>query len=302
MDIGGTKRMWAKLKSLITGPDRDAFREDLSNLLKEGSQIDLRALIALHRLSIVNAEVDVRFAIRDALLDDWQSRAERLGLNIEREATRLADLGLGKNFSKSVIEEFGKNRLDWIIQDILADGQIDPSEDARLYGEAEALGLPIPETAEISEARELWHIFTQPMPILDPPLLLKKGELCHQACKASAFEDRLRTVRVGYSGTRARVKIMKGVYYSVGSARITAQKEEYSHKIGGGVLCSTSTRLLFVSPAKTISIPLGKILQYETYSDGIKIFKDTGKPITFQFDRVSKPDVIRVVRVIEECR
>ena len=188
------------------------------------------------------------------------------------------------------------------MQDILADGLIEPTEDAHLKAEASALGVSVPNNAELESARNLWKAANSPLPLIDPPLLLKRGEVCHQVCEATAFEDRSRTVRVNYGGPTARVRIMKGVYYSVGSVRVQSEKEEYSHELGSGVLCSTNVRLLFVSPQKSISIPLGKIIQCQPYSDGVKIFKDAGKPLTFVFPAVSKIEVLRCMRVIEECR
>lgn len=294
--------MWNKLKAAITGSNREEFRSELMQLIKDCSAFDLKALALQHKISMQQIEREVGQSLREALYDNWTSLADARDLNLDHEADRLGGLGLGRNFSRRILEEFGQARVQKILQEILADGEVEPDEDRFLADEIRALGLSAPSSKELDEARQLWSASNEPLPVFDPPLLLKKGEVCHQACEATAFEDRTKTVRINYGGPSARVRIMKGVYYTVGSAKIERQTEDYSHELGHGILCGTNGRLVFISPSKSIAISLGKIIQYSLYSDGIKIFKDTGKPLTFVFPNASKADVVRMARVIDECR
>ena len=294
--------MWKKLKAALTGSNRAEFRAELTRLLNLEEAFDLKALVALYGLSDIQTPIEVERVTIEALSSEWTRKAGRRSLNLDQEADRLAKLGLGRNFTRRILSGFGQTHLSKVTSELLSDGIVEPAEDALLEAEASALGLPVPQSHEIDEAREIWRATNEPLPEFNAPILLKRGEICHQAQEANAYEDRTRTMRINYSGPSARVRIMKGVYYNVGSMRVQSQKEEYSHSLGSGVLCVTNSRLIFISPSKTITIPLGKILQYVTYSDGIKIFKDTGKPITFELPKVDRPDVIRLVRVIEECR
>lgn len=294
--------MWKKLKAAITGSNREEFRSILTQLIRDCSRFDLSELALQHNISGQQLEREVDQSLRTALFGEWTSHADARDLNLDREADRLSNLGLGRNFSRRILEEFGQARIQRIVQEILADGEVEPDEDRFLADEVRALGLPTPNSKELDEARQLWKASNEPLPVFDPPLLLKRGEVCHQACEATAFEDRTKTVRINYGGPSARVRIMKGVYYTVGSAKIERQTEDYSHELGQGILCGTNGRLVFISPSKSITIALGKIIQYSLYSDGIKIFKDTGKPLTFVFPNSSKADVVRVARIIDECR
>lgn len=295
--------VWSKIKgALSSGRNREAFREEMILAILAGQPFDPQALILKHKLSSAALPIEVRKATIEANSNRWEQLANNHDLNVHQETDRLASLGLGRNFTHSILLEFAQSRIDRIVQEILSDGIVEPAEDAHLQAEANALGVQVPNNAELANARDLWRAANSPLPVIEPPLLLKRGEVCHQACQAAAFEDRTRTVRVNYGGPTARVRLMKGVYYSAGSIRVQSEKEDYSHELGSGILCATNSRLLFVSPQKTISIPLGKIIQCQPYSDGIKVFKDSGKPLTFVFPSVSKIDVLRCMRVIEECR
>lgn len=88
----------------------------------------------------------------------------------------------------------------------------------------------------------------------------------------------------------------------MGSIQTQRETEAYSHSFGTGVLGATNSRLLWVSPAKSISIPLTKIVMFEPYNDGLKVIKDTGKPILFVFDAPDQSAMVRISRVIEELR
>jgi hypothetical protein len=120
--------------------------------------------------------------------------------------------------------------------------------------------------------------------------------------RATASEQRQRTVRMNYGGPTASIRIAKGVYYRTGSIGLNRVSEGYMHSFGMGVLGATNTRLLWVSPEKSISIPLQKIVMFEPYVDGLKVIKDTGKPVLFVFDSEDRASMVRISRAIEELR
>lgn len=193
-----------------------------------------------------------------------------------------------------------------LIDAALDDGLLSPEEDARIASALARYGNPKlgPVTqGKLDAARTQYAAWNEPLNPVDAPLLLRRNEWCVHGIQATAYEERQRTTRINYAGPTARVKIMKGVYYRLGSARVSRQTESYHHSFGSGVLCATNQRVLWVSPNKTLSIALGKIIMFEPYSDGIKIFKDTGKPILFEFDEgENQPAVVRISRAIEELR
>lgn len=206
------------------------------------------------------------------------------------------------------IEVFGKyvsKKVEAIVNEALADNILDPEEDARIARVLERYGNPEIDRkskAVMDRARKLHHALTADFPVVSTPLLLRKGEYCVFGVEAEAAKERSRTVRVNYGGPTARVRIMKGVYYSMGSVNVSREREEYMHSFGHGVLAATNKRLLWMSPSKTVSIALTKIVMFEPFSDGVKIHKETGKPIVFSWPNDQGIGSVWVGRAIEELR
>jgi hypothetical protein len=199
-----------------------------------------------------------------------------------------------------------QQKVSEVVRAALEDGLLSPDEEARIERVksryAESVRLDHETAALLETAKSQFQAWNEPLAPVQVPLLLQKGEWCVHAVKATAHEERQRTVRVNYGGPSARVRIAKGLYYNAGSIATERISEAYYHSFGEGVLGATSKRLLWVSPAKSISIPLGKIVLFEPYTDGIKIIKDTGKPVLFVFKGVDQPSMVRISRTIEELR
>lgn len=77
------------------------------------------------------------------------------------------------------------------------------------------------------------------------------------------------------------IRICKGVYYRTGSFKGNPIETTYMHKIGSGNVCLTDKHIYISSPEKSFKIPYGKILNVDTYSNGIGLQKDSlnSKPI-----------------------
>jgi hypothetical protein len=171
--------------------------------------------------------------------------------------------------------------------EILADGIVSPEEERELAEYASGFGLTLnyePETERMFEiARQRWRISQGELPIVDCPIMLKRGETCHAWIDAHAFEERQRTVRVNSHGPSARIKIAKGVYYTVGTRSVSSQQQSYSHLIGSGHFVVTDKRLLFSSPTRSLAWAMDSIVDWDFYTDGVEIRRATGKPVTFHF-------------------
>jgi hypothetical protein len=198
-----------------------------------------------------------------------------------------------------------KSKVEPAIQAALADGLISPEEDARIERLRERYGgiqLDDETKRQLAAGKEQFAAWSAPLLPVNVPLMLKKDEWCAHAVRATVFEERQRTVRVNYGGPTASVRIVKGVYYRAGSIQTQRITESYHHTFGEGVLGATNKRLLWVSPQKSISIPLQKVVMTEPFIDGIKVIKDTGKPLLFVFDGPDQASMVRISRVIEELR
>jgi len=214
-------------------------------------------------------------------------------------------LGLPADQAKKLLEEAVSDHVTKLVLEILEDGQVDPSEDKRLIDFMNIVGRSVfgaDTAAVIDRGRMLYRASHGPLQPVDAPVLLKRGEFCVHVVAAEAREERSRTVRVNYHGPAVRIPIIKGVSYRIGSISPTRQTEEYQHSFGLGGLCMTNMRLLWVSPAKSISVSLSNIVRFDPFSDGLRIFKGSGKPLLFVWQGEDPIATVMAQRTIEELR
>ena len=197
-------------------------------------------------------------------------------------------VGLSDEFIKSSIASVAQPLINSRINEILEDTMMSPDEESSLYEYSKAIGIKLTfddaETRRVLDlARDRWKIAQGDLPIVDCPLMLKRGEVCHAVVTASAYEERSRTVRVGYRGVSTRIKIVRGVYYNTGSYSGSRTTEAYSHPLGVGSFVVTNKRVIFSSAEKNMAFAIDSIIDWTLYSDGVELRRATGKPVTYVF-------------------
>lgn len=226
------------------------------------------------------------------------------GITPEELSTFASDVGLRPEKVDAAVERFRTSTLDGLLDGVLEDGMLSPSEEQTLNDAMRRLAISDRSLVDqrVAQAKAIWRVFYDELPVVNAPILLQRGEVCHHVIQAEAEEERSRTVRVNYGGPTARIRIMKGVSYTVGSRSISTEREGYMFSFGTGALCATNKRLLWLGVNKSFSMKLDAIVHYETYSDGLRIRKGTGKPLLFTYGHDDRPATLLIARVIEECR
>lgn len=289
------------------------------NLFRKADIEGFRAAIA--QLGVTHADVPLladEFAVSAGDADRLflENRRPRFIEHMESayrenrfDAAALTDwaksIGLTEGDTALYIASFRRTKIETLTAEILADGEIDPAEDARLSALLRQLGnVELDEQSQttISDARTLYHALRADLPIVNPPVLLKRGEVCHHVEKCEATEHRQRTTRVNYAGPVANIHIANGLSYRVGSLSVSRSVEDYEQSFGSGALCLTNKRLLWIGQQKTLSILIPSIVHYESFLDAITVRKGTGKPVTFYWGHPNRTATAMAVRVIVECR
>ena len=201
----------------------------------------------------------------------------------ERNIPQLSD-GLQRVF----LLELSK-RIDLILED----GVIDVLEEENLSDYLVATGLKETEALYQSASFER---FVQSLILRDiqegkipdrckvtglPVLLGKNESLVWVHRDINGYEQKTGRRRVGRS-SGVSVRVCKGVYYRVGSSKGYSIDYQYRDSLGSGLLVVTNRNLIFVG-AKSIKIPLSKIISYTPYQDGIEIVKDAAIPKVYTF-------------------
>lgn len=191
------------------------------------------------------------------------------------------DLRLNDTIANKISAESRKKLMDTKLQEITEDGKISPDEEAELYAIAKSLDVDVKidesSKATFEKMKLYWTIENSELTPISVGLSLQKSEECYFSASVGWHELRTETTRYNYGGTTARIKIMKGVYYRVGSVAVQPVKRDVLRQIDSGMVYLTNKRIIFVGSKKNSNIRLDKILSFTPYSDGIEIGKDTGK-------------------------
>ncbi len=99
------------------------------------------------------------------------------------------------------------------------------------------------------------------------------------------YTVRSRTRYVGGS-SGISIRVMKGVYYRVGSYHSHPIKTQFLSDEGRGIFVIASHNVYFWSPRKAMKIPSKKIVSVVPYSDGLQIMRDgaNAAPHIFKLD------------------
>jgi hypothetical protein len=281
------------LQSLFRRADYEAANAAIESAVRDKVSPDIAAIAERHGVSEKRTQELVETALGRLVRQRVADGVNAGQVPSQQIYDDVIGLGCPPDGAKRLLEEAVSDHFTELVLEILEDGQVEPTEDKRLDDFMAMIGQSVlsPNTkSAIDDGRKLYRACHGSLEPVDAPVLLKRGEFCVYVVTAEAFEDRSRTVRVNYHGPTARIPIMKGVSYRIGSIQPFRQTEEYQHSFGVGALCMTNQRLLWVSPKKSISVQLSNIVRFDPFTDGLRIFKGSGKPLLFVWqdqDRVA---------------
>ena len=175
-----------------------------------------------------------------------------------------------------------------LVERAIATDSLSPDADAQLSKSFSDLGVKPDITGDLlvrlNHARTHWKIANAPLPIIQAPLSLQRGEVAYGAVSANAFQNATRTKSVSYGGPALRVRIAKGLYYRTGHYQVHRHTESYEKQLGHGALVITNKRLIFVGATGSTTARLDSILHIEPFTNAVAIIRGTGKPTTYRFD------------------
>lgn len=214
------------------------------------------------------------------------------------------ELLLPEEYALKISEDVRTNYLNQYVKKITLDERLSPEELEEFSAIAKSLNVNISfnnETRVLLDRYKLyWVLENGALPVLESGLNLGKLESCYFKVTADWYEERTVTRRVNYGGPTARVKIMKGVYYRVGSMGVNRITSSEMKLINSGTLYLTNKRLIFDGIAKNTTIKLDKILSFIPYSDGIEIEKDSGKSPVLKISGDTEALCIILSRLLKE--
>ena len=195
------------------------------------------------------------------------------------------DLKISKSLAEKISGEARQLFIQNYVKKITADERLSPNELEELEAISKSLDVTLDLDSKSREAfnkmKLYWIIENGELPVIQADINLQKNETCFIQTQADWHELRTVTKRINYAGPSARIKIMKGLSYRVGSVSVERVTSEHMQHLDSGTLYVTNKRLIFTGQKKNANIKLEKILSITPYSDGIEVVKDAGRNPVF---------------------
>lgn len=192
----------------------------------------------------------------------------------------LPELRIEPETAKDIMGKAAEKRIEQRLQELTRNERLSPQEIQELKELAAHFGVELPEerleTKELLRFQFYWYLESGPLKGLDVGINLRKGEEAYLSLPVAWYEYRSRTRRINYGGPTARIRIVRGIYWSAGSLGVERVSEDYLKLIDSGLMYITNKRLLFVGQKGNKQLPYYRILSYEPFSNGLSLQKDSG--------------------------
>jgi hypothetical protein len=251
------------------------------------SLVHLKIVLRLTDGEAVDIENKVKADLYGASIDQALADGQMTNEEYEFLNTPQSEIRLPEEVATSIYREKGGALLQQVFNRAVEDRRLSPAEEAELQALSNNLHITMHHDEKtqrwLEKFRLLWRIENADLPAAECSLSLPRTETCHLSCAAQWYESRRVARRISYGGPALRIKIAKGLYWRAGSYGINVQRDDVTQVIDTGTLYLTNKRLIFVGARGNKTIPLNKILDFESYTDGVKIQKTSGKNPLIQF-------------------
>jgi hypothetical protein len=197
------------------------------------------------------------------------------------------NLQLSRDIATKIYKESAETLIKNFMNNAISDQRLSPDEEKELSAIAKNLHIELSfdsATKKLLDKYKLfWQIENGIIPIIHTEISLQKNEICHFFTNVDWLEQRTVTKRINYGGSTIRIKLTKGVYARSGTIQTQRVTEDVWKTIDSGKLFLTNKRIIFMGSKGNKTIALKKILDFNVFSNGIDIQKDTGKSPFFEF-------------------
>jgi hypothetical protein len=255
---------------------------------------ELAVLSALQSLLQLD-DAAVQRAYWDPILEMYGSKVDqaiadgRLGEAEKEELAKLEkDLRIPRERAKRVYDARAGKRVEAHVTQIIGDKEVSPQEEQELSEMCASLDVNVAWSGDskaiFDRFKENWRLQHGPLTPMEVTINLQGKEKCYAVRNVAWYETRSVTRRINYGGPTARLRIMKGVYWRVGSLAVNRVSEDVNTLIDSGTVYLTNKRVVFMGPKGNKTIRLSRVLDYEVYKNGITLEKDAGKSPFLEFE------------------
>jgi len=213
------------------------------------------------------------------------------GQYTEEEFHQIESFRKEHNLSSEIISKYRSTNYSDAINPILTkiynSRRLSPNDLHEIHDICERLLMPFEIPNEFEIFKKLW-IYDQEgnldLEVISVDINMKKGEECYHRCSSSWSQKKLIKERQGYTGLGVSMKIAKGLYLRTGRSMPIYKEYEGLLKVSDGELYITNKRLVFLGNIKSTNITFNRIINVESFSNGILLHKTSGNPDFFELD------------------
>lgn len=216
-----------------------------------------------------------------------------------------SELCIPNELAEQISSQIKDRRIHQFVDGVISRGSVSPKEEEEIKLLAKNLNCPIQldytQQNALNRLKMIWTIQNAELPTVSADINLTAKEHCYFNRPAQWFQYKTVTKRVNYAGPTARIRICKGVSYRIGSARVQRITSEVLAPVDSGRLYVTDKRIVLFGERKTSTIRLNKVVSFTPYSDGIELFKETGKSIIVKIDTDMELFNLLLSRLLRDC-
>jgi hypothetical protein len=212
---------------------------------------------------------------------------------------RSEELGVEQEYVDRIRMEHFNKQVAIIKERVKKTRRFSPDDEARMKRLAQDLRINLDLGPEFNVMRFLWA-WENRHPVSPEPIaadiLLGRNEACYLAARAKWRQVKTFKERAGSTGFSSSIRIMKGLSYRSSTLKPHYRTWEGMHDISEGTLYVTSKKVMFDGDRRSTSIPYGRLVSLQLYTDGIELKKSTGKSDYFITDGTSAEYAVALIQ------
>lgn len=275
LEMYAAQLKYALLDDKLTEDELDELRS-----LKELFGLSQRQVSLIHEQLASNVyKQSVASAVSDGIVTEQE----------KRDLQKLqSELCIPDELVERITSQVKSVKIQNFVDGVIAKGSCTPEDENEIYLLAKNLNCSVHldsrQQNALNRLKMIWAIRNGVIPTVDADINLTAKERCYFNRPASWFQYKTVTKRVNYAGPSVRIKICKGVSYRMGSARVHRETSEVLAPVDSGRLYVTDKRIVLLGNRKTSTIRLNKMVSFTPYTNGVELFKETGKSIFVKID------------------
>lgn len=191
-----------------------------------------------------------------------------------------ADLHITEDMERKIFQESAFDIVRKFLRGVMSDRRLAPDEEEELGAIAGSFGITLEFTENtkrlLDKYRFFWQIENNQIPEIFVPIQLNEGEKCYYYSEAQWHCTRRPSANVDTTDLEIRIKIAKGIYYTLLNPHKFELRTDSFECAGEGLIYITNQRLFFRNKHQEKEFQLEELCDLQPYTNGIQFLTHDG--------------------------